>query len=75
VPFPLEQYIYVYMAYRVNMVIHDEELELLAQLIHVIKKNVIVWYTTDYNEESVLLDVKSVNINGNCIQLNVVNKK
>ena len=64
------------MAYPVYMEIHDDrEIELLAQLIHVIKKNVIVWYTTDYDDQSVLLDVQSVNINGNCIQLNVVDTK
>ena len=58
-----------------TMAIHEDELELPAQLIHVIKSNVIVWYTTDYNDKSVLLDVESVNINGNCIQLNVVDKE
>lgn len=64
------------MAYPVYMdITSDHELELLAQLIHVIKKNVIVWYTTDYDDKSTLLDVQSVNINGNCIQLNVVDTK
>ena len=57
------------------MAIYDEhELELLAQLMHLIKSNVTVWYTTDFDDTSVILDVQSVNINGNRIQLNVVNE-
>ena len=65
---------YVYMPYAVYMdtYLHENDLENLAIKLHNSKRQLIVWYRTDDHEKSVLLEVDSVNINGQCIQFNVV---